>query len=30
MKSTDGKETNTAKGVNITTEFHEFKDRQFV
>ena len=26
MKTTDGKESNTAIGVNITTEFNEFKD----
>ena len=26
MKNTDGKESNTAKWVNITTEFNEFKD----
>ena len=26
MKDIDGKETNTAKGVNIATEFNEFKD----
>ena len=26
MKDLDGKETNTAKGVNIATEFNEFKD----
>ena len=29
MKNTDGKESNTAKGVNITTEFNEFKDILF-
>ena len=26
MKNIDGKESNTAKGVNIATEFDEFKD----
>ena len=26
MKSIDGKESNTAKGVNIATKFNEFKD----
>ena len=26
MLSDDGKESNTAKGVNIVTEFNEFKD----
>ena len=26
MKNIDGKKSNTAKGVNITTEFNEFKD----
>ena len=26
MKNIDGKESSTAKGVNITTEFNEFKD----
>ena len=26
MKDLDGKETNTAKGVNIATEFNKFKD----
>ena len=25
MKNIDGKESNTAKGVNISTEFNEFK-----
>ena len=25
MKNIDGKESNTAKGVNVTTEFNEFK-----
>ena len=29
MLSDDGKESNTAKGVNITTEFNEFKDTLF-
>ena len=29
MKYIDGKETNTAKGVNIETEFNEFKDILF-
>ena len=29
MKNTDGKEYNTEKGVNITTEFNEFKDTLF-
>ena len=29
MLSDDGKESNTAKGVNITTEFNEFKDPLF-
>ena len=29
MKNIDGKETNTAKGVNIATEFNEFKDTLF-
>ena len=28
-KNIDGKETNTAKGVNIATEFNEFKDTLF-
>ena len=27
--SDDGKESNTAKGVNIATEFNEFKDTLF-
>ena len=27
--SDDGKESNTAKGVNIATEFDEFKDTLF-
>ena len=26
LKDIDGKESNTAKGVNIVTEFNEFKD----
>ena len=26
MKNIDGKESNTAKGVNIASEFNEFKD----
>ena len=29
MKKIDGKECNTAKGVNIATEFNEFKDVLF-
>ena len=29
MKNIDGKEFNTAKGVNIATEFNEFKDTLF-
>ena len=29
IKSIDGKESNTAKGVNIATEFNEFKDTLF-
>ena len=29
MKNIDGKESNTAKGVNIATEFDEFKDTLF-
>ena len=29
MKNIDGKESNTAKGVNIATEFNEFKDTSF-
>ena len=29
MKKIDGKETNTAKGVNIATEFSKFKDALF-
>ena len=28
-KTIDGKESNTAKGVNIATEFNEFKDTLF-
>ena len=28
-KNIDGKEFNTAKGVNIATEFNEFKDTLF-
>ena len=27
MLSDDGKESNTAKGVNIATEFNEFRDK---
>ena len=30
MKNINGKEPNTAKGVNITTEFSEFKDTLFI
>ena len=30
IKEIDGKETNTAKGVNVTTEFNEFKDVCFI
>ena len=30
MKNINGKESNTAKGVNITTEFSEFKDTLFI
>ena len=26
IKKIDGKDSSTAKGVNIATEFHEFKD----
>ena len=26
VKNIDGKESNTAKGVNIATEFNEFRD----
>ena len=26
MKNIDGKESNTAKGVNMATKFNEFKD----
>ena len=29
MNNVDGKESNTAKGVNIATEFNEFKDILF-
>ena len=29
MKNIDGKESNTAKEVNIATEFNEFKDTLF-
>ena len=29
MLSDDGKESNTAKGVNITTQFNEYKDTLF-
>ena len=29
MKNIDGKESNTAKGMNIETEFNEFKDTLF-
>ena len=29
LKNIDGKDSNTAKGVNITIEFHEFKDTLF-
>ena len=29
MKNIEGKESNTAKGVNIATEFNEFKDTLF-
>ena len=29
MKKIDGKESNTSKGVNIATEFNEFKDVLF-
>ena len=29
MKNIDGKESNTAKGVNIETEFNEFRDTLF-
>ena len=29
MKNIDGKESNTAKGVNIATEFNEFKTTLF-
>ena len=29
MKNIDGKESNTAKRINIATEFNEFKDTLF-
>ena len=29
MKNIDGKESNTRKGVNIVTDFYEFKDMLF-
>ena len=29
MKNINGKESNTAKGMNIATEFNEFKDTLF-
>ena len=29
MKNIDGKQSNTAKGVSITTELNEFKDTLF-
>ena len=29
IKNIDGKESNTAKGMNIATEFNEFKDTLF-
>ena len=29
IKKIDGRETNTGKGVNIATEFNEFKDALF-
>ena len=29
VKNIDGKKSNTAKGVNIATEFNEFKDTLF-
>ena len=29
MKNIDSKESNTARGVNIATEFNEFKDTLF-
>ena len=29
IKNIDGKDSNTAKGVNIATEFNEFKDTLF-
>ena len=30
MKNIDGKESNMAKGVNIVTEFNEFKDTLYI
>ena len=30
MKTVDGKKSNTAKRVNIATEFNEFKKKHFV
>ena len=30
MKNTDGKESDTAKGVSIATELNEFKDTLFI
>ena len=30
MKNIDGKESNTARGVNIATEFNKFKDTLFI
>ena len=29
MKNIDGKESNTAKGVNVATDINEFKDTLF-
>ena len=29
MKNIDGKDSNTAKGLNIVTDFNEFKDTLF-
>ena len=29
IKKIDGKESNTAKGINVATEFNEFKDALF-
>ena len=29
VKNIDGKESNTAKGINIATKFNEFKDTLF-